>query len=201
MTKENLSSIPQKAFCHHFFMKELVPVVNRKDRVLKYLSPKIIHKKELCHREVAIYLLSKSGKIFVQKRKGGYFDHSVAGHVRKNETYRQAALREIKEEVGLDLKPSDLKSLGKFHANTFSHKGYNNDRFFTLFVNKFPIDSKLLKINKRELEAMIPMSRLQIKEVLKGGFRLCAGGFLVSFPLFLRRFLDCSKKFEIKKQG
>ncbi len=113
-------------------MLELIPVVDKNDRVIQHLPSQIIHGKQLRHREIAAYLINAARQILVQKRDGGYLDHLVAGHVRKGETYLQAALREIKEEVGLNLKPHDLERLGKFYHRTFSpQKRYYNDRFFT----------------------------------------------------------------------
>ncbi len=170
-------------------MQELIPVVDKNDRVIRYLPSKPIHTQGLRHREVAIYLVNATGQILVQKRNGGYLDHSVAGHVRKGETYLQTALREVKEEVGLNLKPRDLKRLGKFYHRTFSpQKGYYNDRFFTLYVVRRPIELKDVRINKRELEALEPMSVNQIKRIIKRNPSQCKGGFLVSFPLFLQHY-------------
>lgn len=170
-------------------MPELITVVDKNDRVLRCLPSKLIHAQELRHREIVVYLTNAAGQILVQKRDGGYLDHSVAGHVRKGETYLQAALREIKEEVGLNLKPRDLKRLGKFYHRTLSpQKKYYNDRFFTLYVVWHPIELRDVRINQREMDGLVLRSINQVKTTMKRTPQKCKGGFLVSFPLLLSHY-------------
>jgi 8-oxo-dGTP diphosphatase len=47
----------------------------------------------------------------------GYYD-IVAGKVEFGETYRQAAVREAKEEAGIDIRPEDLTHLLTSHRNS-----------------------------------------------------------------------------------
>lgn len=69
------------------------------------------------HRTVHIWIINNNNEILVQKRNlkkstfPGLWAISVAGHVRSGETSIEAALREIKEEIGQNLKEEDLKYL------------------------------------------------------------------------------------------
>ena len=69
------------------------------------------------HRTVHVWIINDKNEILVQKRnpKKGTFPNlwaiSVAGHVRSGETSVEAALRELKEEIGQKLKEDDLKYL------------------------------------------------------------------------------------------
>lgn len=60
-------------------------------------------------------LFEKAGKVLLVLRENtGWSDGMYtlpAGHVESQETFRQAAAREAKEEVGLDVKLDDLKHL------------------------------------------------------------------------------------------
>lgn len=62
----------------------------------------------------ASYLaLIKNNKILLQRRSNtGFMDGKYslpAGHVEKGETFTQCVIREIKEEIGIDLNSQDLK--------------------------------------------------------------------------------------------
>ena len=69
------------------------------------------------HRTVHIWIINSNNEILVQKRNPkkstfpGLWAISVAGHVRSGETSEEAALRELKEEIGQKLKKEDLKYL------------------------------------------------------------------------------------------
>lgn len=74
----------------------------------------------LIHRVVRISILDKTGRLLVQKRSlqkepfPGRWDNSAAGHVDADETYEQAALRELHEELGLS--NVELQELGDYYV-------------------------------------------------------------------------------------
>ena len=69
---------------------------------------------------VYVALVNSSGEIYVQHRaatKRLWPDRrtiSASGHVDPGETFEQAAVREVGEELGVDLSESDLRMLGSF---------------------------------------------------------------------------------------
>ncbi len=92
------------------------------------------------HREVpASYLiLIKDGKILLSRRfNTGYQDGNYslpAGHVDEGETFTQCVIRESKEEVGVLLKPEDLKVghlMHRFSGAEWGVEGFRIDVFFT----------------------------------------------------------------------
>lgn len=67
----------------------------------------------------------------------GKWDASVAGHVCLNETNVDAALREIREELGLIIKPSDLQHIGNFKQDDIDNSVYivRMQKLPTLYIN------------------------------------------------------------------
>jgi isopentenyldiphosphate isomerase len=90
--------------------EEIFDVVNERDEVVGQLSRREVHRQGLMHRAVHILMFNSAGKVFLQKRSmkkdnfPGTWDSSAAGHVDTGEDYDQCALREVREELGYELK-------------------------------------------------------------------------------------------------
>lgn len=89
---------------------ELFVVVDRKDRIIGYRTRfDCHHDKKLIHRAIGIVIFNKAGQILLQKRSKlkdlnpGLYTLSASGHVSKGDTYKQAAQRELQEELGIKL--------------------------------------------------------------------------------------------------
>jgi 16S rRNA (adenine1518-N6/adenine1519-N6)-dimethyltransferase len=99
---------------------EFLAVVDENDRPLKSLDRATIHRDNLLHRAVHIFLLNHRGELLLQKRshhKDRFprrWDSSAAGHVDAEESYQDCALRELQEEVGVE---TVLEKLGKLPAS------------------------------------------------------------------------------------
>lgn len=89
---------------------ELVDIVDATDRPLLVMPRVEAHRQSLFHRCVMVLVYNPGGKLYLQKRgpnKSLYpnrFDLSATGHVRAGEARRDAAARELYEEVGLRAK-------------------------------------------------------------------------------------------------
>lgn len=84
-----------------------------------------IHRRGLLHAGAHVWCWHRgvSGlEVLVQKRADikktypGKLDISAAGHVDSNETPLQAAVREIAEELGVKVDPSQLEFVFKYHS-------------------------------------------------------------------------------------
>ena len=67
---------------------------------------------------VHIFFLQREKVLLLRRFNTGYEDgnYSVpAGHLEGNETVVQAAIREVREEVGVELRPDDLAVVGTMH--------------------------------------------------------------------------------------
>lgn len=86
---------------------EMLDVVNANDEVVGQATRAEIHQRGLQHRAVHVLVFNRRGEVLLQRRSGEkdrhphLWDSSASGHVDAGETYDQAALRELKEEIGL----------------------------------------------------------------------------------------------------
>ena len=89
--------------------EEILEIVDGNNRVIGTAGRSEIHKQHLKHRSVHVFLFNSAGKLFLQKRAQtkdefpGYYDSSAAGHVNPGESYHEAAERELKEELGIEV--------------------------------------------------------------------------------------------------
>lgn len=90
------------------------------------------------HVASAYLVLIKDGKVLLQRRfNTGYEDGKYglpAGHVEKAESFTQCVIREIKEEIGLDLRPENLKVTHVMHRFSGVKWGDLAERIDAFFV-------------------------------------------------------------------
>lgn len=88
-------------------MEEKVVLVNAKDEVLGLMNKLEAHQKGLLHRAFSVFLFDKEGKILLQKRASSKYHspnqwtNACCSHPRDNETYQNAAIRRLQEELGI----------------------------------------------------------------------------------------------------
>jgi isopentenyldiphosphate isomerase len=89
--------------------EEIFDVVNERDEVIGRNTRAEVHRLGLQHRAVHVLIFNERGEVFLQKRsmrkdrQPGLWDSSASGHVDCGEDYDACALREVREELGLEL--------------------------------------------------------------------------------------------------
>ena len=118
------------------------------------------HQKGWFHPTVHIWFYTNTPSLLLQKRGfskqtyPGFWDVSVAGHVSAGETILEGALREVKEEIGLDIKQTDLRLLDvRKNTNRFEN-GIIDCEFQHVFLAKLDTDVSALKIQEAEVDAV-----------------------------------------------
>lgn len=82
-----------------------------------------------------VWIYNTKGEVLLQKRSmnmsthPGRWDVSAAGHIDFGENPGQAAVRETKEEIGIEIQPNQLEFLKKRKADTviFPRKWHHNE--------------------------------------------------------------------------
>jgi isopentenyldiphosphate isomerase len=109
--------------------EEIFDVVNEHDEVIGRQTRREVHRQGLMHRAVHVLVFNGAGQIFLQKRsmnkdrQPGLWDSSASGHVDAGEDYDGCALRELREEIGLQLpeKPRRLFKLAACNGTDQEH--------------------------------------------------------------------------------
>jgi isopentenyldiphosphate isomerase len=111
-------------------------------------------------RASSVWVFNESGKILLQKRGAGVFeplkyDQSVGGHVDEGESYKEAAAREMNEEINVE--DAELEEVAtSLRITGFYISVYKTVISSTLALNFNPdeIDS-LLWVSPGELDTML----------------------------------------------
>src|SRR5690606_30331142 len=97
------------------------------------------------HHTAHIWLHTKKGEILLSQRsklKTIYplmWDVSVAGHVDAGESIINGALREIREEIGLNLLETDLNKIGVFECFQSYENGIQDNEFHHTFIAELQV--------------------------------------------------------------
>jgi len=102
--------------------EELFDVANERDEVIGRATRNDVHRRGLMHRATHVLVFNSRGEVFLQKRsqkkdrQPGLWDSSASGHVDSGEEYDTCAVRELREELGLELQ-TPLRRLFKLPAS------------------------------------------------------------------------------------
>lgn len=121
-----------------------------------------------------IWLYKKvDGKIFLlaQKRaktvhNGGFYDVSAGGHIDDEETPIEGAIREAKEELGVDVSPSELVFLCAYRVS---------DKIVYIYISDRTEKDDVFTLDPEEVESVewVELKNLEefFRESLKPGLR------------------------------
>jgi 16S rRNA (adenine1518-N6/adenine1519-N6)-dimethyltransferase len=160
--------------------EELFDVVDENDVVQRTATRAEVHAKRLIHRAVHVFVLSRKGDLYLQKRSRlkdmspGLWDSSVSGHLDASEDYEAAALRELGEEIGISANAEDLERIGILKPS--EETGWEHVHVFLTRSHasvNFPA---------AEIEAMMPFPVLEIQKWIDAS----PGDFAPAFRLIFQ---------------
>ncbi|QTN34240.1 ribosomal RNA small subunit methyltransferase A [Akkermansiaceae bacterium] len=160
---------------------EVFDVVDENDVPTGTATRSEVHSQGLIHRAVHVFVLNRNGDLYLQKRSlikdmnPGVWDSSVSGHLDAGEGYREAAVRELGEEMGIrDITPEDLRHLAT--AAPSEHTGWEHVHLFLIRHNgsiRFPA---------AEIDSVMPFPVEEIAAWLAA----CPDDFSPAFRLLFR---------------
>jgi len=149
-------------------MDELIDILDEKGSFTGETELKShAHRMGLFHATVHIWFYTVDGQILVQQRaknKHTYpllWDVSVAGHSGAGEELEVSALREIKEEIGLNISKTQLEKIGVFKSIQKHSKELLDCEFHHTFVCELQVSLQKLQKQESEVEALrlIPLAQ------------------------------------------
>lgn len=117
---------------------------------------KLIYKNGDWHKTVHVWLLNDNNELLIQKRAKdketfpNLWAISIAGHVITSEDSVQAAQREIREEIGLNISTENLIYMFSIKRNQPYKNGYLNV-LDDIYLLKYNLDVDSAKLQKEEL--------------------------------------------------
>lgn len=149
---------------------ELIEIVDENGNYTgQVMDKEEAHDKNLLHNEVGIFIINDKKEILLEKRSANKrFNPNkwglCAGHVYAYETLEEAALREIKEEVGLDVSIEELIPYGEKEV-TIKDSNSHITYFYYVKCNKKEDElSKVKWFNIDEIIMMIKEGKTSFKE-------------------------------------
>ncbi len=159
-------------------MNERIVLVNETDRSIGEMDKLEVHQKGLLHRAFSIFLFDDQGKLLLQKRAAGKYhsanlwSNTCCSHPRPEEDTLQAAVRRLKEEMGIETaleKKFDLIYRVQLDNNLME---YEYDHIYTGRSNQTPLlnreeVSDYRWVTIQELRAEIKSDPVNFTEWLK----------------------------------
>lgn len=171
-------------------MDEVFEVFNEKNQLVGTAPRSEVHKKGLIHRGANVFLMNSEGRIFLHKRSEnkdtlpGHWGMSMGEHLKPGETFEQAAVRGLKEELGVMKVKLTLLRGPKYLPYTYSDGKIDNE-FDALFLAE---TGEKLVLDKEEIAEGKFFTEEEIDEEITRGERKFTPNFLDEWAEFKRRW-------------
>ncbi|MGB4759369.1 MAG: NUDIX domain-containing protein [Candidatus Saccharimonadales bacterium] len=151
-------------------MEEQYDVLDKQGNPTGEVLPKsVVHDRELLHASVFIWIYNMKGEVLLQLRAQdkksfpGVWDVSVAGHMSAGDTPLQTAVREIKEEIGIDIHETELQQV-EFTSDVVPWlPNKTHPEFCWVYILYKELDPTKLEIQEEELTGVRLESLVDIK--------------------------------------
>lgn len=134
-----------------------------------------IHKKGLYHATIHVWFYTDDKKVLLQKRASvkkvfpNLWDVSVAGHIEAGEQIEMAAIREVKEEIGIDISSTDFVKIGIRKDEIVHPNGILDNEFKHIFMCKLTSSISELTMQKGEVDDLQLFDIAILKDHVKHG--------------------------------
>ena len=157
-------------------MEEKLDVLNERGEFTgKVATREECHREGLWHRAVYGFIIDKNSNVLLQKRSQNKklwpnkWDVTVGGHVDAGEFGRQALIREVKEELGIEIKDDDVKYL--IGSTSINEQGdIINKHYNECYLITKNIDISDIKIQKEEISEVRYFSKDELLKRISNNY-------------------------------
>ena len=121
-------------------MTEFVILVNPQDEVQGLMEKQEAHRKGLLHRAFSVFIFNSDGEMLLQRRAStkyhspNLWTNAVCSHPREGEPYKDAAIRRMKEELGIS---TEIEKKFHFIYKAEVGEGLWEHELDTVFVGEY----------------------------------------------------------------
>ena len=132
-----------------------------------------VHRDGDWHKAVHIWIFNNNGDILLQRRcafkdsNPNMLDISSAGHLSAGDDSITGAIRELKEELGLDINPDELKFIKTLKRSSRYTQSFINNEFDDMYILITDKDISEMKYQESEISEIFFVSYKKFKEMVK----------------------------------
>lgn len=161
-----------------FITDEFLNLIDEHSRLTRSAKPRsLVHRDGDLHPTVHIWLIKRRDMgifVLLQKRapgkdvNPGKYDVSAAGHVSQGGEFRHAAVRELKEELGIETTGEKLELIGLFN-NVERYGDINDNELSAVYLCREEVDADSLVLQDSEVSEVCWAEIDEMLSVMKNG--------------------------------
>lgn len=131
-----------------------------------------VHKDGDWHKAVHIWIINDNGDILLQRRcatkdsNPNMLDISCAGHLTAGDNSLSGAIRELKEELDLDIKQEDLQFIKTLKRSSKYTETFINNEFDDLYILRTNKNIDDMKFQEEEISELFFVPYKKFKEMV-----------------------------------
>ena len=132
-----------------------------------------VHRDGDWHKAVHIWIINDNGEILLQRRcatkdsNPNMLDVSCAGHLSAGDDSLSGAVRELKEELNIDARPSELKFMKTIKRSSKYTDTFVNNEFDDLYILKTDRKIEDMEFQKEEIFEIFYVSYKDFKRMVE----------------------------------
>ena len=132
-----------------------------------------VHRDGDWHKGVHIWIINDKGEILLQRRcatkdsNPNMLDISSAGHLTAGDESLSGAIRELKEELNLDVKPEELQFIKTLKRNSKYTSTFINNEFDDLYILRTTKGIDEMKYQEEEISEIFFVPYKEFKNMVK----------------------------------